>query len=344
MSNYYLVGDVGGTKTDLALCSGNDDTRKFVTKKRFKTREYPSLEQLILHFLSKNNLPIKGGILAIAGPILNDKVDLSSSNLPWEVDRSNLIKELNIPELLLINDLEAIAEAIPILTENDLYTINQGIKRKNKTFAIIAPGTGLGEAFSTWNGEKYQSHMSEGSHVNFGPRTDLEIDLLKDIRKKQGHVTYESVCSGLGIPTIYEYLKENSGLEEPSWLADLLNNAEDKNPIIFDAANQKDRTCKIAKETLNLFVSILGAETGNLVLKTMATGGVYLGGGIPRKIISLLKSEPFIKAYSDKGIMAEMMLDVPIHIIINSDSALIGAANYLFDVNRQLSGNVNAII
>ncbi|MCZ6522068.1 MAG: glucokinase [Bacteroidetes bacterium] len=337
MSDYYLVGDVGGTKTDLAVYSSKDDTRKYVTKQRFQTADYPSLENLIATFLENNQLIIKEGILSVAGPVLNDRVTFSSSNLPWEVERFKLINELNIPEISLINDLEAVAISIPFLKEDDLYTINQGIKEENKTLAIIAPGTGLGEAFLLWTGEKYQPCVSEGAHVNFGPRTETEMGLLRHCRKINRHVTYESLCSGLGIPSIYDYLKENSGLEEPSWISDLLKSADDKTPIILDAALQKERSCTIAQEALKLFVSILGAETGNLVLKTMATGGIYLGGGLPGKIIPFLDSEIFIEPYADKGIMAEMMLDVPIHIIINPDSAILGAADYLFHKNGELS-------
>jgi len=336
-NQYYLVGDVGGTKTELAVYLGQRDIRKYQFKERFVTTDYESLEELIFQFLSRHQLSIKKGMLAVAGPVLNDEVTFSSSNLPWKVNRAELIKKLNISDILLINDLEALALAIPHLTEKELYTLNSGIKKERETLAVIAPGTGLGEAFLIWDGEKYKACISEGAHVNFGPRTAFEMTLLKHIKKTNRHVTYEMVCSGLGIPSIYECLKESTELEEPDWMTELLQNVKNKTPVIVTVAIHKEKTCQLAAETLKQFVSILGAETGNLVLKTMARGGVFIGGGILPRIIPFLDADIFLKSYADKGIMSEMMLDVPIHLITSSEGVIMGAADYLFHQNSRLN-------
>jgi len=231
----------------------------------------------------------------------------------------------------LINDLKAVAGAIPHLRKEDLYTINKGVEKVHETLAVIAPGTGLGEAFLVWDGVEYQSCISEGAHVNFGPRTDLEIGLLKHMKKSQDHVTYESVCSGLGIPSIYKYLISHYAKEGPGEISNDLSDSEDLTRAIIEMAGQKGTSGGVEEKVLQVFASILGAEAGNLVLKTMATGGLFLAGGIPPLIIPYLSSRAFLEAFNDKGVMQEMMPDVPIHIITNPDTAILGAAAYLFN-------------
>ena len=331
MDSYYLLADIGGTKSELAVYVQKDDIRSCFLRERFTTGAYESLEILIAHFLQEHSLKIEAAVLAIAGPVINNRVTLFSSNLPWEVDEASLRAYLQIPEIELINDLRAVAGAIPHLRKEDLYTINKGVERAHETIAVIAPGTGLGEAFLVWDGTQYKPCISEGAHVNFGPRTDLEIGLLKHLKKSQDHVSYESVCSGLGIPSIYEYLLAKSVKNEDSAITKKLAEAEDLTRTLINMAGQKDLRGGIAEEVLQLFASILGAEAGNLVLKTMAAGGVYLAGGIPPRIIPHLDSRDFLDSFFDKGVMREMMPDVPIHIITNPDTAIIGAADYLFN-------------
>ena len=331
MDSYYLVADIGGTKSELAAYAQKKDAREYLLKKRFATSEYKSPEDLIAHFLQENSLKIEAAVLAIAGPVINGRITLFSSNLPWEVDEASLRKKLQIPEIELINDLKAVAGAIPHLKKEDLYTINKGVERVNETLAVIAPGTGLGEAFLIWDGARYKPCISEGAHVNFGPRTDLEISLLKHMKKRQDHVTYESICSGLGIPSIYEFLMTNNIEDEDSAISNELGAAEDLTRAIIDMAGQKEGSGGIVVKVLKLFTSILGAEAGNLVLKTMATGGIYLAGGIPPRIIPYLDSRVFLDSFFDKGVMTEMMPNVPVHINTNPDTAIIGAAAHLFN-------------
>jgi len=331
MDSYYLVADIGGTKSELAVYAQKNDIRSYILKKRFVTGEHKSLEELITHFLQEHAFKIEAAVLAVAGPVINNRVTKFSSNLPWELDEASLRERLHISDLELINDLRAVAGAIPHLRKEDLHTLNKGIEKEHETMAVIAPGTGLGEAFLVWNGTQYKPCISEGAHVNFGPRTDLEIGLLQHMKQSQDHVTYESVCSGLGIPSIYKYLLSKSEKNEGSAITNELADAEDLTRILINMAGQKGGAGGIAQEALQLFSSILGAEAGNLVLKTMATGGIFLAGGIPSRIIPYLNSRVFLDSFFDKGVMREMMPDVPIHIITNPDTAIIGAAEYLFN-------------
>ncbi len=334
MNSYSLVADIGGTKSELALFAQKKDVRKFLLKERFVTGAYESLESLISHFLKEYELKIEAAVLAIAGPVINGRVTLFSSNLPWEVDEASLREELQIPDIELINDLRAVAGVLAHLQKEDLYTINKGVEKAHETLAVIAPGTGLGEAFLIWDGEGYKPCISEGAHVNFGPRTDQEIELLKHMKKSQDHVTYESVCSGLGIPSIYEYLLTTSVKNEDSVISNELGDDFDLTRAIIKKAGQKEESGGPANEVLRLFASILGAEAGNLVLKTMATGGLFLAGGIPPRIIPYLDSRAFLDSFLDKGVMAEMMPDIPIHIITNPDTVIIGAAAHLFNKRK----------
>ncbi len=331
MDRYFLVADIGGTKSELAVYAQKDDVRSYFLKKRFVTGEYKSLEDLIAHFLQEHAFKIEAAVLAVAGPVINKRVTLFSSNLPWEVDKASLRERLHISDIELINDLRAVAGAIPHLRKEDIYTINKGVEKEHETMAVIAPGTGLGEAFLIWDGARYKPCISEGAHVNFGPRTDLEIGLLKHFKKSQDHVSYESVCSGLGIPSIYKYLLAKSVKTEDSAITNELADAEDLTRTLINMAGQKGGARGIVEEVLLLFSSILGAEAGNLVLKTMATGGIFLAGGIPSRIIPYLNSRVFLNSFFDKGVMREMMPDVPIHIITNPDTAILGAAEYLFN-------------
>jgi glucokinase len=228
-----------------------------------------------------------------------------------------------------MNDLEAKAQAIPLLKKRDLHTLNQGRPVKGGTIALIAPGTGLGEAFLTWDGSRYRTHPSEGGHVGFAPANRLEAELLQYIRDRYqfGHVSYERVCSGLGLPTIYAFLKDRGNVEELDWLAEQLAAAEDRTPVIVNAALGKGKTCELCVTTLNIFVSILGAEAGNLALKVLATGGVYVGGGIPPRILQALDNGRFMEAFVQKGRMPGLLARIPVQVILNPRAALLGAAH-----------------
>jgi glucokinase len=215
---------------------------------------------------------------------------------------------------------------VPFLEAADLHTLNEGQPAPGGVIAVIAPGTGLGEAFLTWDGSRYRAHASEGGHTDFAPTNALEAGLLRYLLGRFEHVSYERVCSGRGLPNIYAYLKDSGYAEEPPWLAEQLASVEDPNPIIVNAALYGERPCELCVAMLNTFVSILGTEAGNLALKVLATGGVYLGGGIPPRILPALEQEEFIEAFRRKGRMSDLLARVPVHVILNPKVALLGAA------------------
>jgi len=193
---------------------------------------------------------------------------------------------------------------------------------------VIAPGTGLGEAFLASNGERYRAHPSEGGHASFAPNDDLQIELLRYLQKRIGHVSCERVCSGLGLPNIYAFLKDSGYAEEPDWLAAKLASAADPTPVIVTTALDAERSCELCLATLRTFVSILGAEASNLALKVLATGGVYIGGGIPPRILPVLQEPYFMRAFLNKGRFTDIVERMPVHVILNPKAALLGAASY----------------
>jgi glucokinase len=256
----------------------------------------------------------------------------SVTNLPWKMDVKTLSRNLGLPKVYLINDLEAIATAIPFLEPADLHTLNSGKPAHGGAIGVIAPGTGLGEGFLTWNAaaNRYRAQPSEGGHASFAPQTTLELELLRYLQSQFGHVSCERVCSGQGLRNIYAFMKASGHSAEPGWLAERLASAEDPNPIVVAAALDPDRPCEICMQTLALFVSILGAEAGNLALKVLATGGVYLAGGIPPRIRPALDAG-FMEAFCHKGRLRDLLLAIPPPNVTNPDTALIGAGCYLLE-------------
>jgi glucokinase len=327
-----LAGDIGGTKTNLALFSRDTatDWRNPVHEATFPSGDYPSLEALVQAYLEQQHVSVDHASFGVAGPVIDGHATVT--NLSWKMDEKQLQNVLHIPSVRLLNDLEAIAYAVPYLEARDLHTINQGQPAHGGALAVIAPGTGLGEAFLTWNGSSYQSHNSEGGHADFAPTNLFELDLLRYLLEHFPHVSYERVCSGKGFPNIYAYLKERGHAVEPEWLAKELAEARDKTPVIMNAALKQDVPCDIAIDTLNIFVSVLGAEAGNMALKVLSTGGVYLGGGIPPRILSYLDSERFMQAFCNKGRFGKMLSTMPVHVILNPNVALLGAARHGFEM------------
>jgi len=230
----------------------------------------------------------------------------------------------------LLNDLNAISHAVPLLEDDDLETLNPGKRDPRGAIAVIAPGTGLGEGFLVWDGKRHVPSPSEGGHTDFGPTTLEEVDLLIYLQRKYNHVSYELVCSGMGMPNIYAHLKDSGRSSEPGWLRQELDEANDQTPVIVRAAIEQE--VDIAVATLERFVSVLGSEAGNLALKVLATGGVYLGGGIPPRILPQLKKVSFMQAFTRKGRFSKLLSQIPVHVIMQREVALYGAAKHGFDV------------
>ncbi len=325
-----LAGDIGGTKAILALFPPNGDPRSPVVQKRYPSRAFSSLTRLLDAFLEDCEHPIDAACLAVAGPVVNGKSE--ATNLSWVITEEGLRARLGDIPVRLVNDLQASAYAIPVLKEEDLFTLHPGEPEPMGAMAVIAPGTGLGEAYLVWDGERYRAYASEGGHADFAPRTELEMALLRYLQRRMDHVSYERVCSGMGIPHLYGFLKDSGYAPEPPWLAEQLLQADDPTPVIVGAALQKDPPCALCSATLDMFVSILGAEAGNLALKVLSTGGVYVTGGIPPRILDALGHGQFMKSFIRKGRLADRLVRMPVHVVLNTHTALMGAARYGMDL------------
>jgi glucokinase len=324
-----LAGDIGGTKTKLAVYSLEDGWGKPLAEATFPSGQYSSLEALVQDFLERHQFQIERASFGVAGPVVGGRATIT--NLPWVLEENHLKNALDIPFVRLLNDLEAIAYGVSSLEEHDLYTLNAGRAVKEGAIAVVAPGTGLGEAFLTWDEERYQPHTSEGGHADFAPADELQLELLHYLQLRYTHVSFERVCSGRGLPNIYNFLKESGRKAEPSWLAEQLASAKDPTPVIVENALDPEKVCEICRLTLETFVSILGAEAGNMALKVMATGGVYLAGGIPPRILPFLSEGRFLQSFLRKGRLSNVLIPTPVYVILNPNVALLGAAHHGFE-------------
>ena len=321
-----LAGDVGGTKTNFALVSPGTGPRRPLEEITLPSPAYASLGALVADFMQQVDVPVRRAVIGVPGAVVDGAA--RGTNLPWTVREDDLCQSLGLEAVRLVNDLEAIAFAVPFLEKEDLHTLNAGRADQHGALAIIAPGTGLGEAFLTWGGSGYQAHPSEGGHADFAPQSPQGIGLLSDLLERYGHVSCERVCSGRGIPNIYQYLKSRGHAQEPAWLAEELSQVDDPTPVIVGNALDEEKRCPLCVQTLEMFASILGAEAGNLALKVLATGGVYLGGGIPPRILPVLQSPAFTAAFRNKGRLSDILTNIPVHVILNSKAAVLGAGYY----------------
>jgi glucokinase len=319
-----IAGDIGGTKTNLGLYSREAGPRAPLHEETFSNAGYSGLTEIVTKFLARAGMTADHAVFGIAGPVLNKEA--AATNVPWVIRTEELTRTLRVRSARLLNDLEAMAWGVPLLQKGDLLMLHEGKAATGGALGIIAPGTGLGEAFLTREGESYRAHSTEGGHADFAPTNDLEIGLLQYLLRRYPHVSYERVCSGLGIPNVYEYLKEVRFAAENNRVSEKLARTVDQTPIIIEAALDPVSPCRLCRETIDLFVSILGAEAGNLALKVMATGGIYLGGGIPIRLANILDSGPFMEAFLHKGRFSHLMERIPVHVILNPKVALIGAA------------------
>jgi glucokinase len=317
-----MAGDIGGTKSRLAIFADDADPRRPLAEELFFSGRFSGIEDLIRAFLERTNLTAERACFAIAGPVVNGRAAVT--NLPWIAEAESIRREFRFRSVRLLNDLAATARAVPLLEPRELHTLSSGEPAAGGAIAVIAPGTGLGEAFVTGEGICRREHASEGGHADFAPGCPLEEDLLRDLRKEFGHVSTERVCSGPGIGRIYRFLRER-GAEEPALLTARLAAADDPVSVIVEAAlAEKTGICL---QTVELFCSILAAEAGNLALKTLATGGVYVGGGITPRLLPLLDESSFLASFRRKGRMADLLFRIPVHVIVEPRAALIGAAD-----------------
>jgi glucokinase len=323
-----LAGDIGGTKTLLGLYIPESGARQPIAQAEFHSANYPGLEEMVREFLTQINRTVEYACFDVAGPVIGGRAHLT--NLPWSLSEEALRRDLGLKGVVLLNDLKAIAYAVPHLQPADIHTLNPGKPDPHGAIAVIAPGTGLGEAFLVWTGTEYIACSSEGGHANFGPADETQAELWRHMSKEYGHVSYERVCSGQGLPNIYDFLRDTAYAQEPPGFAAKLAAAPDRTPLIVQAALEDPGANPLCAATLEIFFSILGAEAGNLALKVLATGGVYLAGGIPKRILPLLEDGRFMQAFINKGRFADLLSDIPVHAVV-SRVALVGAAHYGLD-------------
>ena len=317
-----LSGDAGATKTELALFTNTKGKLQKQYTQRYDSKEHASLESIINIFLGGKETEITSACIGIAGTVI-DGIG-RSTNLPWLLDEKELSKNLNIPEFKLANDLEIVAASVSILEKKDLFTLYEGeCKNTNENKAVIAPGTGLGQAALVYSDQGYKIIATEGGHTDFAATDETEFELFKYLKKIYGHVSYERIASGLGLVNVFNFLKDTAYSEIPLGILDRLNN-EDEAAVISEEAINK--SCRVCEKALDIFTSVLGAQAGNMVLNYKATGGVYLGGGIPLKILEKLKDGTFVRSYVTKGRLSYLPEMTPVYVIKDKHAGLLGAA------------------
>lgn len=334
-----LAGDVGGTKVHLALY--NFAAGKLVKRReeKFPAAEYACLDDVVKEFLAKGEekkAEIAASCFGCPGPVRDGRLKLT--NLPWTLDARELQHSIGIEHIFLINDLEANGFGIPELSGDKIHTLHEGDAAAVGHRGLVSAGTGLGECLLIWDG-KLRRHTpipSEGGHTDFAPRTDKEIALLQYLRRTlNGRVSFERVVSGIGLKNVYAFLRDDQKMEEPTWLRERLE-TEDPNAVIGTLAESGES--EICAEAMRLFSAAFGAEAGNVALKVLAHGGIYLGGGIAPKVIKTMSSGPFTEAFLDKGRMRPILESIPVRIILDDTCALLGAAAFAENRAADLSG------
>lgn len=337
-----LAGDVGGTKVHLALYSFVHGHLEHVRDEKFPAHQFSSLDGVVNRFLAGdektpavNKEAIAAACFGCPGPVREGRLKLT--NLPWTLDVHELSRALSIHNVFLINDLEANGYGIPELEGDKIFTLHAGDGSAVGHRGLVSPGTGLGEALLIWDGKHHRPIPSEGGHADFAPRTDREIAMLQYLRRMlNGRVSVERVVSGIGIKNIYAYLRDVEKLDEPQWLRDRMA-AEDPNAVIGQCA--EDGSSSICFETMKTFAAAYGAEAGNVALKVLSMGGIYLGGGIPPRILKTLQNGAFISAFLDKGRLSPLLQAVPVRVILDDACALLGAAAYAEARATEVSGH-----
>jgi len=316
-----LAGDIGGTSTRLALFDVAGGTLRAVARERYPSRDFQGLSEIVRTFTSANRKQPDAACFGIAGPVREGRVE--TPNLPWIIEAATLATQLSLPSVTLLNDLEANAWGVFTLGDDDFATLAPGDPAADGNAAIISAGTGLGEAGYHWDGTSLHPFASEGGHADFAPRDELTIELYRWLYRRYGHVSWERVVSGPGLVNVYTFLRDEKGGAESSALAEMMRTGD---PAAAIAKAALDESSELAVAALDLFVSLFGAEAGNLALKMKATRGVWLGGGIAPKILARLTRPGFLEAFRDKGRFHAFLEAIPVRVILNDETALRGAA------------------
>lgn len=324
-----LAGDIGGTKTRLALFEEKGSELRVHAEEVYRSRDHASLEEIIERFRAEHReADVEAACFGVAGPVIEGRA--RTTNLPWELEEESLARASGAPHAKLLNDLEAAAYGMLVLTPEERFVLHPGAgRRRSGNIAVIAAGTGLGEAMLIWDGRRHLPVATEGGHADFAPRNELEIELLRFLQKELGRVSAERVVSGPGLHGIYRFLRSRSRTPEPEWLSQRLR-ADDPSAAISQVALEgKDPVCG---EALDLFATLYGAEAGNMALRCLAVGGVFVGGGIAPKILPALRRGSFVEAFRDKGRFAELLDGIEVTVALNPRAPLLGAAHYAKDL------------
>lgn len=316
-----LAGDIGGTNARLAYFQPQNGRFQLVSERVFPSREHRGLGEIVTRFLDESDTRPEAACFGIAGPVRNGRVE--TSNLPWVIEQSVLANQIHLAATLLINDLEASAWGIGALGAGDLVTLNPGAGSVAGNQAVIAPGTGLGEAGLFWDGARHHVFASEGGHTDFAPQGDLQTELLRFLTKRFGHVSYERILSGPGLVNVYEFMCASGCGKALPELAVAMETGDPAAAISRAALSGKDA---LAEQALDLWVAVYGGEASNLALKIMSTGGLFLTGGISPKILPKLKGSLFMEAFLEKGRMRALVSAMPVHVVTNEKAGLLGAA------------------
>lgn len=319
-----LAGEIGATRTRLAAFESEGNRLHKVVEKIYMSQEERSLPDVVASFVKSEGIPVHNACFGVAGPVRGRKSKIS--NLSWTIDADELAKQLRLKSVGLLNDLEAFAYGIDTLESKDLISLSAGCEDPVGNRAVISARTGLGMAGLYWDGFRHHPFACEGGHIGFSPANDLEIELLHYLQKKYGRVSCERVLSGPGIKNIYDFLRDTGKAEEPAWLSEQIKNVADSPALISQIALENKG--EICEQTLSMFVGAYGSQTGDCALNFMSTGGIFLGGSIAAKIVPKMKDPVFLKAFLNKGRMETLLRDVPVKIVLNDDSGILGAALY----------------
>jgi glucokinase len=331
MEHFLLAGDIGGTKANLVVVAAEGSNTRIVADTTLPSRSYGSLPELITEFLAKVIVPVTLASFSVAGPVVRGRALLP--NLGWRFGREELRAEFDFLAVSVVNDLEATARAIPQLSADQILTIQPGELHARGPKGVIAPGTGLGEALLIPNGPaEYVVLPSEGGHADFAPTTAEQLELLRFLQAESGRVSYENVCSGNGIVNIHRFLRATGRAEDSPDAAMLITAAADPAPRIVEAGLCAAAPSTASARALEIFADVLAAEAGNLALRGMTTGGVFIGGGLPPRMVGLLRNETFICVFRQKGPMSDLVRTIPLHLILDPRTALLGAIRYGLDM------------
>jgi glucokinase len=319
-----LAGEIGATRTRLAAFETEGNRLHCAVEKIYPSQEHNGLSEILGAFIYGEGIPVHSACFGVAGPVRAGRSKIS--NLEWTIDSRELASQLKLSSVGLLNDLEAYAYGVDALESKDLVALNEGAEDAEGNRAVISARTGLGVAGLFWDGFRHHPFACEGGHADFAPKNELEMQLAQYLRNKYDHVSCERILSGPGIKNIYDFLRDSSKVTEPAWLREQMAQAKDQPALISQLA--LEHKAEICEQTLSMFVSVYGSETGNCALNFMASGGVFIGGSIAAKIVPKMQDPIFMESFLNKGRMRSLLSDMPVKIIINDDTGIIGAARY----------------